>query len=135
MKRKTIISVFKIIILILAIISVPYYLYEYATYKYACHRIEDVAWWNAAAPDERRCVCHIILQYSQAGHHDAYVALIQYGNNDSIPILIHALKCEGDTKKGELMDCQKGHCLEALVKITGKDLGVNYSDWEVLLNH
>jgi len=79
------------------------------------------------SPAEQRKVLHRILRWPGV-HHDAYIALIEVGEETSVPFLIKSLQWQPRTPDG-LMVCTKGHCLEALKRITGADAGIEYEDW------
>jgi len=62
--------------------------------------------------------------------HDAFLLSIEFGNAKTVPLLIEALKKQPETQPEENMGCTKGHCLEALWKLTGHHAGPNYADWK-----
>ena len=84
-------------------------------------------WFETAASEEQREVAHKILGYPFGNHHDAYLVLVKHGNEESIPYLLNRLK---QFKYNDFIECTHDHCIEALKKITGKDLGHNYEDWK-----
>jgi hypothetical protein len=84
-------------------------------------------WLATASSEEQREVAHKILSYPFGNHHDAYLILVTYGNEESIPYLVNRLK---QFKDNDFIECSHDHCVEALKKITGKDLGHNYEDWK-----
>ena len=96
-------------------------------------RLSNIDALIAPTPQEIRELCHQVLKYPFGNHHDAFIMLEGYGNTESIPILINALKWQRETKADERMICTKSHCLEALQKLTGEDFGNNYDDWSHLL--
>lgn len=88
-------------------------------------------WLATAAPEEQREVSHKILSCPFGNHHDAYLVLVKHGKEESIPYLLNRLK---QFKDNDFMECTQDHCIEALKKITGKDLGRNYETWKKELN-
>lgn len=99
--------------------------------------IQDTVWWERSSPEEKRQLAHQILKYPIIGiHHDAFLILVDHGNKESIPYLLNSLKWYEFFNKDEgFTVCTKDHCLEALRKVTGKDLGTNYVDWQYIENH
>ena len=82
-----------------------------------------------------RNACHKILRYRIGNHHDAFIAIIEVGDKDSIPYLIRALKWQhvehkDAVAKRELVPCTFKHCVDALEKLAGKKLGWEYETWE-----
>ena len=98
--------------------------------------IRDTAWGEKSSPEEKRQLAHHILKYPIIGvHHDSFLILIKYGNKESVPYLLNGLKWYDFFNKDEdFTVCTKDHCLEALRKITGENLGTKYSDWKNIEN-
>ena len=90
------------------------------------NKFRNTDWFATAAPKEQREVAHKIISYPFGNHHDAYLVLVKHGNEESIPYLLNRLK---QYKDNDFMECTQDHCIEALKKITGKNLGHNYDDW------
>jgi len=82
---------------------------------------------ESMSPAEQRKVLHRILRWPGM-HHDAYIALIEVGDETSVPFLIRSLQWQ-PRSTGGLMICTKAHCLEALRKISSEDVGTEYEDW------
>jgi hypothetical protein len=89
---------------------------------------------RAASPAEFRAAAHDTLRFYCPYPHDAFLVLIEYGDNTSVPVLIRSLRWKPDTPPYGVMDCTKAHCLEALRKLTGQDRGKNYDDWAPLID-
>lgn len=90
--------------------------------------------WYDHAPDwEKRRVAHITLsdKYNPFWH-DAFIILTDYGDESSVPILIDALSSPvlKEAIEKDFMSCTWAHCLEALKKLTGEDLGLNHHAWD-----
>ena len=82
-----------------------------------------------------RSTCHTILRHRMGNHHDAFVALEEVGNKDSIPYLIRALKWQAEKHQEalaarRLVPCTYAHCVHRLEKLTGMKLGWEYEPWE-----
>ena len=60
--------------------------------------------------------------------HNIYFFFTQHGTVDDLPILLYGLRGMGESK-GPSFVCTRGHCVDALRRITGADVGWNYSDW------
>jgi|GEM_PF-2891033 len=60
--------------------------------------------------------------------HDTYFFFQKHGTENDIPFLLYGLYSMGETTNG-LIVCTRSHCVEALSKITGTNVGYNYSDW------
>ena len=90
---------------------------------------EYEAWFQALPPRQKRKLAHRALDRPDANHHDALLTLVGHGKDESVPYLLDWLKAQGDFQGGGMV-CTRAHCLEALEKITGKELGCDYSDWE-----
>jgi len=88
----------------------------------------------AASPAELRAAAHAALRFPGPGAHDAYVVLLRCGDASSVPVLIRSLRWQPHTPPNGVMVCTKAHCLEALHRLTGRDLGKNYEDWAPLLD-
>ena len=96
---------------------------------------EEGAWFRTLSPRQQRASAHRALTRSDgerggANHHDAFFVLAEHGNEESIPYLLDWLKARGDLQEGHGIICIRGHCVDALEKITGRKLGYNYSDWK-----
>lgn len=61
-------------------------------------------------------------------HHNTYFFFQEHGVEQDVPVLLYGLKAMGETTNRG-MDCERGHCVDALRKITGTNVGYNYSDW------
>ncbi|MBW2194698.1 MAG: hypothetical protein JRF37_03755 [Deltaproteobacteria bacterium] len=95
--------------------------------------LQDKDWWEKSSPYEKRQLAHRVLKRPISFHHDAFIILIEHGNEESIPYLLNGLKWyDFFNRDDDFMECTKIHCLDALRKITGKDLGTKYSDWKKL---
>jgi len=88
------------------------------------------AWFEGLAPAEKRTLAHEALARAGADEHDAFLVLVEHGTEESVPLLLDWLKKQADLEKGTGILCTRDHCLEALMGITGMDLGCNYSDWQ-----
>lgn len=64
----------------------------------------------------------------QGPDHDTYSFFEKHGTYDDVPVLLYGLKSMGEDPVGPY-ECERGHCLDALEKITGALPGNNYSDW------
>jgi hypothetical protein len=64
--------------------------------------------------------------------HDACIRLIQIGDDTSIPHLIGALRLFPDGEPGPNvgMICTQLHCVEALKRITGENVGFGQFSWK-----
>ena len=80
-------------------------------------------------PDQHRELAHRVLRYPVGNHHDAFLELEMFGNRDSVPKLISALKWHDPLSSSNIMVCTKIHCLEALREITGENNGTSYFKW------
>lgn len=89
---------------------------------------------QAASPAEFRAAAHAALRFPGFDPHDAYLVLLDYGDPSSVPVLIRSLRWQPHTAPHGILICTKAHCLEALRKLTGRDLGANYEDWAPLLD-
>jgi len=96
--------------------------------------------WTISNPNQERSpkkirdACHASLRNWVAGGHDAFLALEDVGNKDSIPYLIRALKWQNvqhgkALANGEPIECTYGHCLCALEKLTGMNFEGDYKAW------
>lgn len=94
------------------------------------HGFEEAGrWFETASPKEKRELAHRALCRPNLRHHDAFVVLVEVGNEESVPYLLDWLKSQGDIQ-GDAVGCARAHCIEALEKITGKKLGCDYEDWK-----
>jgi hypothetical protein len=91
-------------------------------------RIGDLAWLKNADDKSQRETAHQVLRLP-GRHHDAFILLGRVGDNTSIPYLISALRWQRDITDDGIMECTKAHCLEALRRITGTNVGADYEDW------
>lgn len=89
---------------------------------------------RAASSAELREAAHAALRFYCPAPHDVYLVLLDHGDASSVPVLIRSLRWQRHTPPNGLMNCEKSHCLEALRKLTGRDLGKNYEDWAPLLD-
>jgi len=78
---------------------------------------------------EIREVCHQVISHRLGNHHDAFLALEQVGNHESIPLLIRASSWHPVNPDG-LTICTSNHCQDALKKITGYTEAVTTEQWE-----
>jgi len=76
-----------------------------------------------------RKALHRILGWPFHGEHDAFLYAADLGDYATVPLLIRDLKFQYWTKPGDGMDCEKAHCIDSLVHITGVNAGSNYEDW------
>jgi len=88
---------------------------------------------RAASPAELRDAAHAVLRFPGPDPHDAFVVLLSDGDASSVPVLIGSLRWQPHTPSNGSMPCTKAHCLDALRKLTARDLGNNYGDWAPLL--
>ena len=95
-------------------------------------KIQNVDWFYNAPVKERREVAHQVLNLPYGNFHDAYLILKDIGNHESIPILLKHLK--KFPKDGDFRPCSQVHCLDALQKITGQEIGYDYEKWQLELN-
>jgi hypothetical protein len=93
-------------------------------------KLRDLKWFESADKTEKRCVAHQVLQFPWGNDHDAFLILAETGNPSSIPILIAALRWQEHTDNSGAMECTKGHCLQALQRLTRSNAGPNYEDWK-----
>ena len=80
-------------------------------------------------PRMQRLVLHTALLFPGGNLHDAYIDLIRVGDESSVPFLIRSLKWHPRSPDGSMV-CTKGHCLEALERITNNNPGYEYEDWK-----
>lgn len=78
---------------------------------------------SSLSQTEWRDLCHDCIRWRD--HHDAYLRLIEVGDDTSIPYLIDGLNRLGDTQM-----CSRSHCIEALETISGEKFGGDVSAWE-----
>jgi len=91
--------------------------------------------WFKRAPDwEKRRLAHrTIRRYHE--DHDCFLLLIDYGNKQSVPILIEALASDeakpaiAASADGSIL-CTWGHCIDALRSLTGEDFSVDHEAWK-----
>ena len=88
-----------------------------------------VSWFKGLSPSKKRELAHRALARPEAMHHDAFIVLAEHGTEESVPYLLDWLRTQDDVKDSIIV-CTRGHCIEALEKITGMKLGYNYSDWQ-----
>lgn len=99
------------------------------------HRqLEAMLQSRTATPGELRDAAHAALRFPSLNPHDVYLVLLDHGDASSVPVLIHSLRWQPHTPTHGRMICTKAHCLEALRKLTGRDMGKNYEDWAPLLD-
>ena len=82
-----------------------------------------------------RNACHTVLRHKIGNHHDAFVALEDIGNKDTIPLLIRALKWQclehqNKIANNKLVPCTVGHCVWNLQNLTGMKFGYDYEAWD-----
>ncbi len=111
---------------LVAIGSVGVYLYGWWQ---AWNRLYHIDWTQFKSPEELREIAERTLRVP-LDIHDPCIMLMEHGDSGSVPYLIGALKWQPNwpTENG-FGECTKGHCLDALKKITGVDAGLNYEDW------
>ncbi len=128
MKKRTLFISFGSLILLIGLASIFFYIEIWIPAGY----LRDVSWLNNTPAQEKIKIAHKVLRYPIGNHHDAFIILVHHGNEDSIPYLINALKWYERFNKEEddFIACTKTHCLEALRKITGKDMGNNTIAWK-----
>ena len=85
--------------------------------------------YGNSTPDEIRDLSHRVLKWPFWGAHDAFLSLVECGDESSVPLLINALWWQPTTKEKGVMVCTKSHGLEALRTITNQNAGMNYDDW------
>ena len=89
----------------------------------------DINWRSKASPAEQLSLAHKILQWGFGDPHDAFLIVLEQAQPESMHCLMTGLRRQEHTASGGVMVCTKGHCLEALRRITNHDLGSNYEDW------
>ena len=100
-----------------------------------CQKLVDQLYTSDHKPrkdidkEAARKALHGILGWPYRGDHDAFLYAAALGDYSTVPLLIRDLKYQGWTKPGDGMDCEKAHCIDALVQITGVNAGCNYEDW------
>jgi hypothetical protein len=70
-----------------------------------------------------------IVVYSFGLNHDTFIWLMDHASEKDTEKLILSLRYMGDTAPDGIMGCYKGHCLSALARASGTNVGLNYSDW------
>jgi len=80
----------------------------------AYRRFHDITWWKTASPDERRQTAHSALGAWRADPHDAFLALLDDGDESSIPFLRAAL---ARRPAGDAVACTWWHGQAALKRI------------------
>ena len=128
-KSKYLIS--KIVFLILVIIS-GLSVYGYFSIWIPHAKLMNESWWKNTSQEEKLTLAHKILSTPIGNHHGALLIILKVGNKNSIPYLLKYLKRQGDATSNEFIICTRGHCIDALKKITGKDVGLNYSDLKLI---
>jgi hypothetical protein len=123
--------ILKITVIILIIFSCLV-VYGYFSVWIPHKKITDESWLKSTSPVERIRLAHTILKQPIGNHHDALIIVLRGGKKDSIPYLLNYLKRQEDINSGGFIICTRSHCIDALKKITGKDLGWNYNDWKVI---
>jgi hypothetical protein len=88
---------------------------------------------SATTPDTLRDAAHHCLAWNV--DHDAFLVLQDIGNDTSIPVLIRSLRRipQEDVKSG-MIECTWGHCHDALVALTGEDLGFDPDRWQAWMD-
>ena len=81
--------------------------------------------YRNAAPEEMRRLSHDAIRFSLP-HHDAFLNLIHYGDEESVPLLISTLRWAPD----DPWVCTWDHCFEALKSITNSDPGDTFDAWK-----
>jgi len=99
------------------------------------------AWWwpefqeNQAFCKKNRKACYKVLRYRFTYHDNAFLALGEIGNKDSIPYLIRALKwgylkCQDRIATHGRIPVTLSRCINSLEKLTGMNFGIDYEAWE-----
>jgi hypothetical protein len=92
------------------------------------HRLADPAFMEHASPAEIKRVAERALRTPWGNHHDACLTLASVGDAGSVPVLLRALAWQ-EAPLGDATDDTAIHCIEALRRLTGRDLGANPRDW------
>lgn len=106
-------------------------IYIYASVWVPMQQMQDEDWWDNASEDEIRDLCHKAISTRFGFHHDAFLALSEIGNAESVPLLIRALKWQDFPGENGVMICTTDHCLMALNNLTGHDAGSSYQEWNI----
>ncbi|HOB76516.1 MAG TPA: hypothetical protein PKG54_18560 [Phycisphaerae bacterium] len=118
------------VVVVLAILLAGAAYIAYRSFVLPNQKLADINWLQQASSAEVLDVSHRVLALPWGNHHDAFIYVADLGGPESVPILIRALKWQGHTEPGGVMDCGKAHCLEALAQLTGQKVGANYEDWK-----
>ena len=81
--------------------------------------------------DRVRHVAHQIISLPWGDHHDAFVALGEVGNVESIPYLIRALKWQELPDTNGVVVCTTAHCSRRLWELTGMWFGSDHEKWKM----
>lgn len=87
---------------------------------------------NALSPEnlEMRELTHRSMLAGN-GQHDGAIWLAEHGDMSSVPALMKALEDNKPPPGEDAAVCTYGHAVDALRKITGRDVGWKYADWKV----
>ena len=69
------------------------------------------------------------LLKGEASDHDTPRALVEIGDISSVPAMLAVLK-RNPMRPDGLMICTRAHCLAALIKLTGNNVGKTTEAWE-----
>src|SRR6266487_1039116 len=84
---------------------------SYVAYRH----LQNLDWLRAAAPDEQRVAAHQALGLWLADPHDAFLVILQIGDQSSVPYLRAALERAPRT---DIVSCTWTHGREALARLT-----------------
>ena len=106
-----------------------------AFYIVFIHPTRQLARWTMTdyrgVPQERvRHVAHRMISLPWGNHHDAFVALGEVGNVESIPYLIRALKWQQPPDGNGGVVCTTAHCSRRLWELTGMWFRSDYAKWK-----
>lgn len=106
-----------------------------AFYLVFIHPGRQLAQWAMTGyrdvPAERvRHLAHRMISLPWGNHHDAFVALGEVGNAESIPYLIRALKWQEPPDTNGIVVCTTAHCSRRLLGLTGMWFRSDYEKWK-----
>ena len=125
------------IVLLLCSTAIWFYFEMQLPYK----TVSNPGWWHLVrfeddyVPNKKICnACHKILRYRFGYHDDAALALGYFGDKDSIPYLIRALKWQNiKHPNADFTDAFAPRaflgCIGSLKKLTGMDFGADHAKW------
>ena len=104
-------------------------IYLYSAWWAPNQRMRDPRGLANASQDEIRSTCHQVLRFPWGCHHDAFLALADIGNSESVALLIRARKWQSPPDKDGSVVCTSSHCVEALRSLTGQTFGFEPEQW------